>query len=128
MKPKTDEEFAAWVAKQPVWVSRKIGALRSQIAALEDTLTERSADHSADSNVLVNPYYRDKEEQGWWLPKDSHIRYYLGEDRSDWHARMDVRIRRESRSEGSYLEINAGNGMRIEPRASNVVWLWPNDD
>jgi hypothetical protein len=124
MKPKTDEEFAAWVAKQPVWVFRKIEVLRNQIKNLQDTLAERSADHSGDSNILVDPH----SVSPYWLPKYARVRYFMSEDRMDGYDRFDIRVRRESWSEGSFLEIVAGNGLRIQPRASNSVRVWTNND
>lgn len=97
----------------PVWAARRIKELRRLLVEAEaDRDAARLATNPDTSTAILDPYAP--------IPiglSDGHVRFILGDRHRNCWVDARVVIDRDDR----YLQIVAGSGLALEPRASNVI-------
>lgn len=102
--PAPTRNYAAlpkWARQEIARLTRDLESARAQLAAGPE-----------ESNTFADPYSEAPRPLG----KDTTIEFHVGDNK------LRVRIDRTSRGD-EYIDVNGGDMLQIEPRASNGVMI-----
>jgi hypothetical protein len=99
-------------ARQPQWIRNTLFQLRMRLGEAERRIAELT-EGPADADTIAAPY----GSYPLRLKRGESIEFWLGSDPDEF---VRVRVLRDSSGRAT-LDLNAGTGISVLPRASNAI-------
>ena len=112
----TEVEVVERLTSLPTWAQKFIEHLQREKAGLE-----RQVESFNEDQTPSDISWQQMLESEHWVPKHSHVRFYIDPDTTVSRAHVDVFFRNEG--ERKVLEIQGSRSYNIEPRAGNSVYI-----